>query len=326
MASNVTALAERNERVKYARALGVVKPHTLKREALEAAIAKAVLETLVVVERCETCGKSADLCVCDGDPFDDIDPTLEGDHLLDLTADALPEVETVAEAMSLRDSVREVWLMDAVDEIKGLYRQAGFSEVDNHPVLISTGFPHGNVRKVIGQCHAAESNEGRAHIFINPTQDDTMRVLEIVAHELAHAPGYHGHTGDFRRMAASLLRGTGGKNGTGFTSTDVNEDSVTAFEDIAAKLGPYPHTKVNVGMGAVKKQTTRMLKAQCGGKDVETEDVDESGDTVVERIPCELADDSGNGYVIRLTKKWAEVGLPTCPCGGEMTLEEKDGE
>jgi hypothetical protein len=29
------------------------------------------------------------------------------------------------------------------------------------------------------------------------------------------------------------------------------------------------------------------------------------------------------GYTCRTTAKWIEVGLPTCPCGEEMVLEEK---
>jgi hypothetical protein len=28
----------------------------------------------------------------------------------------------------------------------------------------------------------------------------------------------------------------------------------------------------------------------------------------------------GCGYTIRLTKKWADMGLPTCPCGDEMEM------
>lgn len=306
MASN-TALAERNERVKYARTIGVEKPHTLKKDVLEAAI-KAAEEARDKIKAAKAAAK-------EDDPFDDIDPTLEGDHLTEdvITAD------TVGEAVSLRESIREAWLMDAVTEIRGLYRQAGYPQADSTKVLISTGFPQGNVRKVIGQCHHADFNGGVAHLFINPTQDDTMRVLEIVAHEFDHAMGHKGHTGDFRTAAIAVgLKGTGGKNGNGFTSTDISEDAKPVFEDIAKKLGPYPHTRVNLAAGGVKKQTTRMLKAMCTGRVWD----DEAGD-YIER-GCELSD-GGDGYVIRLTKKWAELGLPTCPCGGEMILEEKDG-
>lgn len=300
MASN-GALAERNERVKYARSIGVDKPHTLKKDALEEAILAA-----------ETARAATKASKTDDDPFDDIDPLVEGD--------ALPLVESVADALSLRDSVREVWLMDAASEIKSLYRQAGYPQIDDVKFLISTGFPQGNVRKIIGQCHHADCNDGIAHVFINPTQDDTMRVLEIVAHELAHSMGFRGHTGDFRKAAIAVgLKGTGGKAGNGFTSTDISEDAKSVFEEIAKTLGPYPHTRVNLAAGGTKKQTTRMLKASCVGRDLEDE---ESGD--IFSVPCEVGED-GDAYTIRLTKKWVEVGLPTCPCGGVMVLEEKDG-
>ncbi len=313
MASN-TALQERNERVKYARTLGVEKPHTLKKDALEDAIKVAESERFDIVAKFPYC-KEHNTNTCGCDPFDDIDPTLEGDHL---TEDVLPP-ETVAEGVALRESIREAWLMDAVTEIRGLYRQAGYPQADTTKVLISTGFPQGNVRKIIGQCHHADCNDGIAHIYINPTQDDTMRVLEIVTHEFDHAMGHKGHTGEFRAAAIAVgLKGVGGKNGTGFTSTDISDDAMPVFEDIAKRLGPYPHTKVNLAAGGVKKQTTRMLKAQCTGRVWD----DEAGD-YIER-GCELDDGTG-GYVIRLTKKWAELGTPTCPCGGQMLLEEKDG-
>lgn len=305
MASN-GALAERNERVKYARTLGIEKPHMLKAAALEEAIKVAETE-----REARKAAKTTD------DPFDDIDPTLEGDHL---TEDVFAP-ETVAEGVALRESVREAWLMDAVTEIKGLFRQAGYPQADTTTVAISTGFPQGNVRKIIGQCHHADNNGGIAHIYINPTQDDTMRVLEIVAHEFDHAMGHKGHTGEFRKAALAVgLVGTGGKTGHGFTSTDIGEDAKGTFEDIANKLGTYPHTKVNLAAGGIKKQTTRMLKVACVGKDVEDEETGES-----EHVPCEVGED-GEVYTIRMSKKWAEIGMPTCPCGGEMILEEKDGE
>lgn len=313
MASN-GALAERNERVKYAKSIGVEKPHLLKKDALEAAI--TVAETTRVREVMEA-GTAFQPAWMDKpeDPFDDIDPATEGD--------ALPEPATVAEAVSLRDSIREVWLIDAVAAVKNLFRQAGYPQADTTKVLISTGFPQGNVRKIIGQCHHADSNEGIAHLFINPTQDDTLRVLEIVTHEFNHAMGHKGHTGEFRKAALAVgLKGVGGKAGTGFTSTDINPDHMDVFKSIVDELGPYPHTKVNLAIGGVKKQTTRMLKATCIGKPVEGEDDSDLFDGI-ETVPCELADESGNGYVIRLTKKWAEVGLPSCPCGGAMQLDDK---
>lgn len=34
----------------------------------------------------------------------------------------------------------------------------------------------------------------------------------------------------------------------------------------------------------------------------------------------------GCGYTIRLTRQWADVGMPTCQCGTRFTLEQKPGE
>ncbi len=303
MASN-GALAERNERVKYALSIGVDKPHMLKREPLETAIAEA--EAVLAAKKAERAAAKED------DPFDEIDPTREGDHL---TEDVLPEVVTVADGVSLRESIREAWLIDAVTALKAMFRQAGFNDIDGVRMVISTGFPQGNVRKVIGQCHHADFNEGVAHIFINPTQDDSVKVLGIVAHEMVHAMGRKGHGKEFSEVARAIgLTGAGGASGKGFTATVIHDDNVGAYTSIADELGPYPHTKVNLADGGVKKQTTRMLKATCVGTE------DEEGF----RTECTISE--GEAYTIRLTKKWAEVGLPTCPCGGEMALEEKDGE
>lgn len=56
---------------------------------------------------------------------------------------------------------------------------------------------------------------------------------------------------------------------------------------ILAEVGGYPHAEVTGK--AVKTQTTRLIKAGCGR--------------------C--------GYTIRLSQKWADVGLPECPCCGK---------
>lgn len=62
--------------------------------------------------------------------------------------------------------------------------------------------------------------------------------------------------------------------------------------DLLAEMGPYPHSALTVGERPV--QTTRMLKACCP--------------------TC--------GYTVRLTAKWAKVGLPACPADGAMLVLE----
>jgi hypothetical protein len=64
------------------------------------------------------------------------------------------------------------------------------------------------------------------------------------------------------------------------------------FGDLVASLGDYPHDGLTVP-AKPKTQSTRMLKAMCS---------------------C--------GYTIRLTKTWADKGLPTCLCGSNFVLSK----
>jgi hypothetical protein len=54
--------------------------------------------------------------------------------------------------------------------------------------------------------------------------------------------------------------------------------------------GPYPHARLTAADRPTKKDGTRLLKVVCP--------------------EC--------GYTVRVTRKWLDVGLPVCPCGGEM--------
>ncbi len=58
-------------------------------------------------------------------------------------------------------------------------------------------------------------------------------------------------------------------------------------------LGPFPHAGLVAGAGG-PRQTTRLLKLACAD--------------------C--------GYTVRTTAKWIAVGLPVCPCGGELRLND----
>lgn len=65
-----------------------------------------------------------------------------------------------------------------------------------------------------------------------------------------------------------------------------------AEADILKELGPYPQASVSAQQMKKQKQPTRLLKAECPG--------------------C--------GYTIRLSKKWADAGLPDCICGDSFEL------
>ena len=158
-------------------------------------------------------------------------------------------------------------------------------------VRVSCGFPATGAtsatRRRIGECwKATVSDDETAEIFISPLLDDPLDVLSTLTHELIHA--YHpdaGHKGEFVRMAKSV----------GFTAPWTSTPMSVELRDelntkVLAKLPEYPHAKMNVS--TKPKQSTRMLKAEC----------------------------PEDGYTVRLTQKWVDVGMPVCPCGCELEL------
>lgn len=280
-AKGMSALSELNALRAEARKLGIEKPNTMKRDALREAI-DAV--------KAERATKKAENDKA-GDPFDEIDPALEGDHLTE---------ETVADVKAARDITREAWLLSAVELLIPLLEQAGAASLRQRKFQVSVSFPSKSIRKRIGECwNLSACSKGEVHnLLISPTIDDGVKVLGVLAHELIHADdnGESGHNGHFRKVATAL--GLTGK----MTATEVGAELVPVLADILTELGTYPHVKLNLNAN-VKKQTTRMLKVEC---------LDDE---------CECHDDNGNGYTVRTTQKWIEIGTPTCPAGTRMTLE-----
>lgn len=180
------------------------------------------------------------------DPFDDIDPELEGDHL-----------NTTPPSNS--DPNRETWLLNAIDQLVRLLEQVGAKHLRGTNRLVSVGLPKGNIRKVVGECHYAHANNGVTHIFVSPTVVDPIRVLVIVLHELIHEEdkGKSGHRGAFRVMHNAV--GLTGKT----TASVAGDDLTVTLKSIADDLGPYPHSKLNLAPMFPGKQTTRLLKVAC---------------------------------------------------------------
>jgi hypothetical protein len=287
MNAGMSALTELNELRKEARQLGIEKPTTMKRDALKTAIAETK------AQRAEAKAKSD----AEGDPFDEIDPEIEGDHLT--------EDLTLGEAKAARDITREAWLLSAIEKLIPLLEQAGAANVRHRKYQVSVSFPSKYVRKRVGECWADRASEcgGINNVLVSPIVDDPIQVLGTVAHELIHADDNceSGHNGHFKKVAMAL--GLTGK----MTATEIGEDLRPVLADMVTELGTYPHTKLNLGTNQ-KKQGTRMLKADCRDN------------------ACACHDDKGNGYTVRLTAKWVEVGMPTCPAGTKLTLEGEEPE
>lgn len=192
---------------------------------------------------------------------------------------------------------RELWLIKAVDELAVLF---GRNDISLPAVRVSVGFPPKGAlakkKRTIGVCISAEgTNDKVAQIYISPLIEEVNGddgILSTLLHELIHALGISGHGKDFKRVADLL----------GFlppyTSTPCSDWLENDLKRIANKLGPFPHAAVMLnGSDRIKRDICRMLKYACP--------------------MCE--------YTIRLTKVWAERGVPECPlCCVEFELQNKD--
>jgi len=184
---------------------------------------------------------------------------------------------------------RESWLEAANVALRNEFESIGYPLPN---VLVSVGFPFGGRSgklKRIGECHDATSNAGNvAQIFISPTLEDPIEVLETLVHEDVHAAVGNkcGHRGPFR--TAALAIGLTGK----MTATVAGDALRERLQKLSEVLGPLPHFKLDPS--GRKKQGTRMLKAEC--------------------TFCE--------YAVRLTRKMIDAhGCPICP-GCEDRMEE----
>ena len=138
-------------------------------------------------------------------------------------------------------SNREEWLQKAVGEVSLLFKPLGLRVPD---VQISMGFTGcGKNTNSIGECwprQAAQDNSN--HIFISPVLETPFEVLEVVTHELVHAIDdcKHKHGKEFKKIALDV-----GLEGP-MRSTNAGAGLGVELEEIAKKLGKFPHKKLKL--------------------------------------------------------------------------------
>jgi hypothetical protein len=116
-----------------------------------------------------------------------------------------------------------------------------------------------NQGKAVGLCYAVgySPNGSVRRIEIDREEGDTLKALEIVAHEVSHAILSEGvgHKGDFVKAVFGVF-----KLGSIPTATSVTMEFAEIVESWVKKAGSYPYIKFIDGR---KKQTTRMVKLYC---------------------------------------------------------------
>lgn len=191
---------------------------------------------------------------------------------------------------------RENWLLVCIEKLRPDFIEVGSTIPDK--VRASCGWPSksglAQKKRRIGEAWSAScSGDETFEVFISPVLKDGRLVLATLVHELVHcAVGVEkGHKGPFKKIALAI--GLEGK----MTETTAGEALLKRIDVIIAEVGTYPHAELK-SSNAPKKQGTRMLLVKCPD--------------------C--------GYQVRTTKKWLEVGVPTCPCSVLMEVEDGDSD
>lgn len=203
----------------------------------------------------------------------------------------------------------ESWLKALIDGLRPVYAAAGLTipeKIRGAIAFTSRGKPGGEkLRSGRGmwpaECWpAAASTDGFVEIFIRADVADPLEIACILAHELIHAclPGAK-HGKAFRDAALRL--GLEGQMRTALPGAAFR----ARLNEMIAACGPLPRDRLNfdrVTLAGIeiddrpKKQTTRLLKAECGAP------------------AC--------GYTVRVTARWVvDLGPPHCPKHGAMNVD-----
>ncbi len=155
---------------------------------------------------------------------------------------------------------REQWLTRGAELLNAdVFTPAGMGIAEG--IRVSVGWPGGGSRNSrIGECWSPSvSGDQTTEMFISPSIDDPIRVLDILAHEMIHAIVGNdcGHKGPFKQLATKI--GLEGK----MTDTTAGDDLKAKLQTIADKIGEYPHSALDPSDSGRKKQSTRLLKIEC---------------------------------------------------------------
>lgn len=135
---------------------------------------------------------------------------------------------------------REQWLNAGARKILArLFKGCGHEPPER--IRVSCGWP--GKHTTLGVCwHKDASADGTFEIFITPMMDDPVEVLNVLAHELVHAHlprGTH-HKKPFVQLADAI--GLSGSPAHKLAAP--GSDAHRALEEIAEKLGGYPHARI----------------------------------------------------------------------------------
>lgn len=191
---------------------------------------------------------------------------------------------------------REAWLIAAMGLLdEEFFKGKGYKLPEK--LGVSCGIPKGK-STAIGQCwDPTVAADGTTHMFICPSIDQPIRVLDILLHEMIHAlVGIEQkHNKVFRKYVKEF--GLAGKA----TATYAEEGSElwVTLSKIREQLGNYPHS----AMSKIRKKVT-----------------------VKSKWVRYVSTTEPKYKVVINEDRVEEFGVPIDPWGDEMELVKKDGE
>lgn len=151
---------------------------------------------------------------------------------------------------------REQWLLAAVEVIRAR------ASIPIPAVNVSCSWPGGgSPKKRIGECWPRKASAaGINEVFISPKLEDPVHVVQILVHELAHAVDdcVHGHKAGFTAIAKQL-----GCEGRPTQMVPPEAWAKEVADAVIARVGGFPHRKLDKAASGQKKQSTRMIKCEC---------------------------------------------------------------
>ena len=159
-----------------------------------------------------------------------------------------------------KPATREQWLKEAILALTPLFKEKGYAVPKGH---VSCGFASPDVKRGhIGQCWSTKASADKVNqIFISPGLSDSVEVLDTLMHELVHAVDdcQNKHGPIFKKMALKL-----GMKGP-MRSAGAGPELKVKLEKIAARLGAYPHAKLNVPRKVIDRRPRPRAKcSECG--------------------------------------------------------------
>ena len=187
-------------------------------------------------------------------------------------------------------ATREAWLQDAAGELTPVIEAGGLAVP--LALRVACGFPSTYRRSgALGETFTPKDSADRTvEILISPTVDSPYNVLLVLMRQLVEA------TALTRLNREAICAAIGLHPQKPNLYPTANTSLLDRLDAIAAALGAYPHAALS--LADRPKAATRLLKGLCP--------------------TC--------GYTIRLTQKWADKGMPTCPCGDTINLDTTTSE